>query len=1236
MKKIILPLAAALCAGAQPQGAPWREMPQGSTGAVFSNASQTNGTVIVNATHTGGSHWGYWLFDLSPNSQKWLSTTGNNGWAVYQFANGDCWAVTNYTLWSTDSPGRDPRVWQLEGSNNLEEKILLHGANAAAVNAAQWTAVDARSNSGALGGTGGWNVSQTFSCAGNETAYNAYRLNVSQFNGGDVGVALGEWMMRGHSGAARLWQHAPEDVGNFSATLHGWFDTHVDRGFTFYVLNATEDWAGDLARWRAYGFATQVPAPPTNQVFSIAFHGLVPRTNNYVRLLAVSGAAEAWSECVMIPAFDDNAPAVVSLPAEDLSENGATASGKLLYAPGGSADIRLLWGKQNGVWEHEEFVGGASDGGAFTWPLGGLDSDTAYYYLFTASNAAAFAASPASVSFTTRGGAFFGGVGASVFSNAARLRAELVDAGWSPVVVSLWFGAENAALDCVAAWDPTTNPGFYDLLLDPLDAGATYCFAFMASNTTNGAQVWTAPHSFKVANATLAWDGSQNNLWDTLSGNWHPSHVTTPLGGSLFSQGDGAVFGMAGASAALAADVDAERVSITQGLALENGRDLWILRALSVNNNAAAVLDGPRLTGPGGVLLENATLRLGNPANDFEGGVRVSHGTLNAVLPGANGNLLGAGGVTLGQETHALFAATLNVTGAATNTTAGALAANGVFNSGRVNIAENTSARFGALRQAAPGATLTLNPGAGGALLVDEPPGGGVFPPWFAFAGGNGDYAARGADGTLSRADAAARAGAGIATLSGVLDASTNAASVMVSGDLDLAGQTLALDGSGGAAGLLLRGSVADGAGGGGLDLCGNDLYVYNEGATRIFAVPAANPGNGLYQFGNAVVSYQTGALPPFIIAQETAVEFGGAADFEYAGRVWARGNLAKTGAGHATLRGAGGELFTGQALDLNGGRLTLADGVSNFRWVFSIGAGTRLDVTNASLSVIHAANLNQLNAGASMNILAGGLATLHNNSLAVNGGRLVVADGARMELLMNQWIELRAPDNAFVCATNKGHLAVANRFTHTSGSRHAVCFHDAAFQCNSLGLGAGAAAHNTTLDIHENGRVTANLAGIGQVFTDTGPIISGPGGSNNTLRVHVGGAFAANTITVGNNVNLPLGNTLLLAGGGVAATTLNVCTNGVLAVEIQENGLPGACVLTGAAHFAGGSILRASAVPGVPTGEWLVLTAAGGIHGGEYIQFQPPVPGGGWSMRVDGNELRVKFSKPGTLLMVR
>ena len=176
--------------------------------------------------------------------------------------------------------------------------------------------------------------------------------------------------------------------------------------------------------------------------------------------------------------------------------------------------------------------------------------------------------------------------------------------------------------------------------------------------------VWTQTNSFTVANTALAWDGwTGNNVWDTLSLNWHP-HLQPGSGSDLFRQGDRAVFPLAG-TFTLATDMDAEQVDIAQHLTLAGGRDLWLLRSLNVAENWDATLGVPRLTGSGRVAVSNATLRVGNPANDFTGGVLVTRGTLHADVSAPASSVLGAGDVTLGQETPALSTAVLNFTNTA-------------------------------------------------------------------------------------------------------------------------------------------------------------------------------------------------------------------------------------------------------------------------------------------------------------------------------------------------------------------------------------------------------------------------------------------------------------------------------------------------------------------------------------------------------------------------------------------
>ncbi|MCL1888603.1 MAG: hypothetical protein FWF96_07015, partial [Kiritimatiellaeota bacterium] len=745
MKKLATRMAPVLAAGiayfANAQGLGWMEMPQGTSGAVYATATQTNGAVVVSGDYPAGSHWGYWLFNQSSGAgQKWL-VAAKSGWAVYQFADNDRWAVTNYILRSTDVIGRDPSAWTLEGSNDLADNTRD------AVAAATWRVVHTHSTFGQPFNGTPW-AETSFDCSMNQTAYNAYRLNITQNAGGDF-LALGQWKMSGDSGAAQVWQSAPSNILHDAATLNGFYENHSGESFAFYVLCDVQDHGADLDAWQAAGVATPV-AEPAPGAFTLALAGLTPLTLYHTRICAVADSGvEAWSAPAV---FTTHAalPTVVSLPPDNVTESSATARGELVFAPGGNADIRLLWGKQNnlatGAWQHTNEVSLGASAGPLSFALGPLETNTEYFYAFAASNGFGFAASPAAASFTTLGAPLFGAVEAVAFSDAVLFKTGLASAGETPTRVSLWTGATPSGLALQKEWPATSVPKSFEWLLDPLPAGSTLHYAFMASNTVSGAAVvkWTQTNAVVVANAALTWRAaSQNLLWDATSLNWQPS-----AGGAAmaFTPGDGAVFATANTTVILAGDMAAERVHLgANNLTITGGHDLWVLREIYFDNLTAS-LATPRLTGSGGLSLltdVSGNLAVANPANDYAGGTRITQGTISATLSAASATLLGTGGVTLGRASPASANATLALSretgaGVFTNATPGALTLNGVFNTGRLNLAAGTAARFASLARPEHGASMRLI--GAGTLLLDDPPAG-VLPPWFVYSGNGGDYA---------------------------------------------------------------------------------------------------------------------------------------------------------------------------------------------------------------------------------------------------------------------------------------------------------------------------------------------------------------------------------------------------------------------------------------------------------------------------------------------------------------
>jgi hypothetical protein len=102
-------------------------------------------------------------FDNS-SATKWLDFANANpstraSWIQYQYANNGKFVVTQYTITSAnDAPERDPRDWQLLGSNNGGQT---------------WVTLDSRTNQTFSGRF----VKNSYSVS-NSTAYNIYRLNI--------------------------------------------------------------------------------------------------------------------------------------------------------------------------------------------------------------------------------------------------------------------------------------------------------------------------------------------------------------------------------------------------------------------------------------------------------------------------------------------------------------------------------------------------------------------------------------------------------------------------------------------------------------------------------------------------------------------------------------------------------------------------------------------------------------------------------------------------------------------------------------------------------------------------------------------------------------------------------------------------------------------------------------------------------------------------------------------------
>ena len=130
------------------------------------------GTANDSINNPNGTEGAAKAFDKNVGT-KWLCNT--QSWLQYDFGAGVAQTIKRYDITSAnDVPGRDPRDWQLQGSND----------------GSSWTAVDTRTGQGSFP-----NRYQTISfTVASPGAYRYYRLNVTANNGGS-GTQLSELAM---------------------------------------------------------------------------------------------------------------------------------------------------------------------------------------------------------------------------------------------------------------------------------------------------------------------------------------------------------------------------------------------------------------------------------------------------------------------------------------------------------------------------------------------------------------------------------------------------------------------------------------------------------------------------------------------------------------------------------------------------------------------------------------------------------------------------------------------------------------------------------------------------------------------------------------------------------------------------------------------------------------------------------------------------------------------------------
>ncbi len=269
-------------------------------------------------------------------STKWFNANGGNtGWLQYYFG-GSAQTVIGYTLTSgNDTPGRDPKNWQFQGSQE----------------GSVWTTLDTRTGEAFVSR----NLGKQY-VFNNSTAYGYYRLNVTANNGDATGIQLDEMAF---AYAAAIPAAVTASAFSTSQIVLGWTPS---AGATGYNIKRSA-----------------VPGGPyttiaTNILAAFYWDGTLAANSAYYYVVSAANAAMESSNSVEVSATTLKMPPPV-------------VSG--LTAAAGNSQVTLNWNTIVGATNYNikrslvsggpySLVGGS---GQTNYTDTGLANDIAWYYV---------------------------------------------------------------------------------------------------------------------------------------------------------------------------------------------------------------------------------------------------------------------------------------------------------------------------------------------------------------------------------------------------------------------------------------------------------------------------------------------------------------------------------------------------------------------------------------------------------------------------------------------------------------------------------------------------------------------------------------------------------------------------------------------------------------------------------------------------------------------------------------